>query len=598
VNPIRTLPALCLLMIFGAAPAGAVSPDAPPGLPNGIAAGDLTQDTAVLWARSSTPGVVRFELALLPWFLSPLWQEEVTVDDPAVPAKVRVEGLDPGQRYFYRVRSPQGGSLIGSFRTPASDGGAADLRFGVSGDWRGELAPYPAIANAIGRRLEFFVELGDTIYADYPSPAVPADQASTLAELRAKHGEVYAERFGVASWAALRRQVPVYAVIDDHEVTNDFAGGAPAATDTRFAETSGLINETALYGNGLQAFHEYNPIDEAVYPTVGDDRTDGRPDLYRFRSFGDLAALFLLDARSFRDTELAEVADPLSPLEVSNFVARSFDIDPATLADLPPRTMLGERQLDRLKADLLDAQSRGITWKFVMVPEPIQNLSVVLAPDRFEGYARERSEILRFIDEHGIANVVFVSADIHGTLINNLTYRRREDVAAALAAQGDALAAPVIPIPAFEITTGSVAFDAPFGPTVLSLLETVPGGDELLAQLLGVLGLASLDQFFDLPPLVKNLVTQLVANQLLADYGYDPLGLRAAPGVDARKLWGLYTAAFSYGWTEFSIDRRSRDLRVITYGIEPYTRLELEADPSAVTARSPRILSLFRVRPQ
>jgi hypothetical protein len=320
--------------------------------------------------------------------------------------------------------------------------------------------------------------------------------------------------------------------------------------------------------------------------------------LYRFRTFGDLAALYVLDARSFRDTPLAEVADPLNPLEVSDFIARSFDIDPATLADLPPRTMLGKRQLERLKADLLEAEDRGITWKFVIGPEPIQNLGVVLAPDRYEGYARERSQILRFIDEHGIGNVVFISADIHGTLVNNLTYRRREDVAAALAATGNALAAPVIPIPAFEITTGSVAFDAPFGPTVFSLLETVPGGDALLADLLGLLGLESLEQFFALPAPVKNLVAQLVANQLVAEYGYDPLGLRAAPGLDARKLWGLYTAVFSYGWTEFAIDGRSRDLRLITYGIEPYTQLEMEADPAAVSARRPRILSFFRVRPR
>jgi phosphodiesterase/alkaline phosphatase D-like protein len=597
VKPHSSLIAVIVLTAAVTA-ARAATPASPAGLPNGIASGDLTQDSAVLWARSDTTGVVRFEVGLLPWLLGPVWTGEVPVADPAVPAKARVEGLEPGQRYFYRALTPGGGSLTGTFRTPAADGAGGGLRFGVSGDWRGELAPYPAIANATGRGLDFFVALGDTVYADYPSPAVPLDQASTLEELRAKHAEVYGERFGIASWAALRREVPVYAIIDDHEVTNDFAGGAPADTDSRFPETTGLINQTALYTNGLQAFHEYNPIEAAVYPSVGDARTDGRPDLYRFRTFGDLAALYVLDARSFRDTPLPEVADPLNPVEVSDFIARSFDIDPATLADLPPRTMLGESQLERLKSDLLEARDRGITWKFVIGPEPIQNLSVVLAPDRYEGYARERSEILRFIHDHGIRNVVFISADIHGTLVNNLTYRRREDVAAALAATGNALAAPVIPIPAFEITTGSVAFDAPFGPTVLSLLETVPGGDELLGQLLGTLGLSSLQEFFALPPLIKNLVTQLVANQLLAEYGYDSLGLRGAPGLDARKLWGLYTAIFSYGWTEFAIDGRSGELRIATYGIEPYTQAEMEADPAGVSARSPRLLSLLRLRPQ
>jgi hypothetical protein len=52
--------------------------------------------------------------------------------------------------------------------------------------------------------------------------------------------------------------------------------------------------------------------------------------------------------------------------------------------------MLGNPQLERLEADLLAAQDDGIVWKFVMVPEPIQNLGPVGAADRFEGYAAER----------------------------------------------------------------------------------------------------------------------------------------------------------------------------------------------------------------
>ena len=42
-------------------------------------------------------------------------------------------------------------------------------------------------------------------------------------------------------------------------------------------------------------------------------RLAGERRLYRFYTYGDDAALFLLDARSFRDTELAPVADPTDP---------------------------------------------------------------------------------------------------------------------------------------------------------------------------------------------------------------------------------------------------------------------------------------------
>lgn len=43
------------------------------------------------------------------------------------------------------------------------------MTFTVSG---GDLAPYPSVANIPGRDLDFFVMLGDSIYADIPSPAL------------------------------------------------------------------------------------------------------------------------------------------------------------------------------------------------------------------------------------------------------------------------------------------------------------------------------------------------------------------------------------------------------------------------------------------
>jgi len=62
---------------------------------------------------------------------------------------------------------------------------------------------------------------------------------------------------------------------------------------------------------------------------------------------------------------------------------------------------------------LLAAQADNVVWKFIAIPEPIQNLGILIASDRYEGYAAERSELLRFIDENNIKNVVFISADIH-----------------------------------------------------------------------------------------------------------------------------------------------------------------------------------------
>jgi phosphodiesterase/alkaline phosphatase D-like protein len=92
------------------------------------------------------------------------------------------------------------------------------------------------------------------------------------------------------------------------------------------------------------------------------------------------------------------------------------------------RTMLAAAQINELAEDLLDAQRKGITWKFVLVPEPIQNLGGGAAGDRFEGYAFERTAILNFIRDRCIGNVAFISGDIHGTIANNLVYRPDPDI--------------------------------------------------------------------------------------------------------------------------------------------------------------------------
>jgi phosphodiesterase/alkaline phosphatase D-like protein len=98
------------------------------------------------------------------------------VTDPTVPVKVDVGPLVADTRYFYRVTDAAGATAEGTFRTPAAEG-FHGLRFGVSGDWRGELRPYPSVANAAGENLDFFVALGDTVYADVPSIDFPGPQA-------------------------------------------------------------------------------------------------------------------------------------------------------------------------------------------------------------------------------------------------------------------------------------------------------------------------------------------------------------------------------------------------------------------------------------
>ncbi len=378
------------------------------------------------------------------------------------------------------------------------------------------------------------------------------------------------------AWEDVRSSTSILATIDDHEVTNDFAGGAPASSDERFGETEGLINDTELYENGLQTFQEYNPLRNDFYGETGDERTAEERKLYRYNTYGSDAAVMVLDTRSFRDEPIEGPEDFANPEEVARVLTETLTED---------ITMLGEVQLSDLKQDLLAADEAGITWKFVMVPEPMQNIFPGINTDAFEGYGKERTEILKFITENEINNVVFVAADVHTTFVNNLTYQEEPF-------------GEQIPTNIFEVTTGAVAFDAPTGEF---LGELFVSGNPEAEELYNSLPIApDTDDIIDDK---DDFVKQAVNDNLLTPLGFDPLGLdnnlpQAEGLIDAELIQGDYFVGHTYGWTQFDIDPNSQKLTVTTYGIEAYTEDELLENTEEILSREPQIVSQFVVNPE
>jgi phosphodiesterase/alkaline phosphatase D-like protein len=349
-------------------------------------------------------------------------------------------------------------------------------------------------------------------------------------------------------------------MIDDHEVVNDFAGGALRSTDARFLDESGtFINDTRYYQDGLQAFQEYWPLRTETWESGSEPRFAGKPRLYRHQTFGSDAAIFMVDARSFRDAPLGRVMS-----------RNIWDIGAFLFAAATPgRQMLGRTQLDRLEADLMAAQQAGVVWKFVFVPQPIQNLGVIAANDRYEGYAAERSALLGFIHERRIENVVFVTADFHGTLVNNLAYSWYPLTPANRAS-------------AWEIITGPVAVDTSLG-----------AGIAAFAAKASIISAAQKRSYDEADRAGKDrFIAELIDRQVQVQF-LDPLGLADA-GLGAVLEVGSYTACHSFGWTEFEVDGAS--LVVTTYGVDSYAEGDLASDPAAVLARVPQVVQRFRVR--
>jgi phosphodiesterase/alkaline phosphatase D-like protein len=523
--------------------------------------GDVMDGTA--WAVVSPAagvGTVQFEVAEDAAFERIVFTSAVEVTDPLVPGKVRIDGLAAGARYHFRAIHA-GVQRVGSFRAgatpvqaPAGPGGG---RFGVSGDWRGDIGLFTSIANVPGRDLGFFVKLGDTIYGDVASPAVPGGPAQTLEEFRAKHVENYAPSYGIDPWGELAAAVPTWAMIDDHEVTNNFCGGARGTDGSWY-------NRGPLFTNGLQAFVEHNPMAPVQYPAVGDARTDGLYDLYRSFRWGSDIAVFMVDTRSFRDENVPPVANPFDPVQVLGFLQASFN---------PTRTLLSQRQLARLVGDLELADRTGATWKFVMTSVPMQNFGPLQGEDRWEGYAAERAFLLQQIAARGIRNVVFVTADFHGTIVNDIT------VPNPLNPQQQLFTG------AFEIVTGSVAYSAPAGPTFAQLgLAT------------GAINAAQYGYYQSLPNPAKDAFVAGLLDGVIGGYGYSPTGIQD-PSIDATFQVGGAVAAHHYGWTEFDVDAATRALTVTTYGVDWYSPQEVAADPAEIISRPLTVRQRFVVRP-
>jgi phosphodiesterase/alkaline phosphatase D-like protein/Ca2+-binding RTX toxin-like protein len=564
--------------------------------PNGISSGDVTQTSAVLWTRAVQEGQLKFQIATDASFQHIVKTKHVKVTDPLVPVKTNFGHLNPDTQYYYRAIDASGNVITGTFETSAQLGTQEGFHFGVGGDFAAELAPYVSLKNASTADLDLFIKLGDTIYADLIASTDSffglfnfgdfdddPGGTTTLEEFQAKHNEVYSSHLDKNYWAELQATTPILAMIDDHEVIDNFFGGALPITDDRFDQQGDFINETQLYANGLKAFHQFNAIEDRTYSKTGTDLFDGAPDLYRYNTYGSDASIIMLDQRSFRDEEAAG-GGPQFPQNAAAFLVNAFD---------PDRTMLGDTQFARLQQDLLDARDNGVTWKFVMLPEPIQNSGVVLSPeDRYEGYAAERTALLKFIDENHIENVVFVSSDSHWLSVNNLTYQERPF-------------GPKIASSAIDVTTMAVG-TVPIAPQIpLALLQLQPLPPPFNINLGQVLAYNALPNDPDpgddlsLPANDKDDFIQRILNGAAFVFGgYDPIGLSS---TQAELLEGDYFVGHSYGWTDFDIKGTNGatwtagDLFVTTYGVPAYTTADVASQ--AVLDLTPDVVSQFKMTP-
>jgi len=258
---------LCLLS-YGCAPIGVNKELEGTGLSFACAAGDVKADEAIVWLRAKGKANVTVHYGMEPNLTKFSTTNPVKVtDDTDFTAKIVVNGLQPKTTYYYRgsVVGRRSGPICKFVTAPRMDD-PADVQFAFGADTRETFKPFRIMDSIRAMRPDFFLHLGDTIYADLDGAASKLHQF--WAKYRANRNDLPTQR--------LFSETSLYVTWDDHEVTNNFDAQEP------------------LIPIGRKAFFDYWPI-----------RQDSRDPKRIYRSFrwGKAAEIFILDARQYRDMD-------------------------------------------------------------------------------------------------------------------------------------------------------------------------------------------------------------------------------------------------------------------------------------------------------
>lgn len=393
---------------FAQAPGIVTSEKMRPQIPYGVASGDINGNSAVIWSKTDRPARIIVEYSTSETFGNP--QQIVgsaALETTDYTARVYLSDLPTGQQLFYRVtfqdladRNIKSIPVTGSFRTPPSadkdiffawSGCSGGQGWGINPDWGG-MKIYETI-----RKLEpdFFIHCGDNAYPDNPILSevkledgsiwknITTPEKSKVAETLAEFRGNYIYNLLDQNLRRFNAEVPLLIQWDDHEVTNNWYPGE-ILDDNRYTVKSCDL----LAARGKRALLEYMPF-----------RWDANdPErIYRAFNYGPNLDIFMLDERSYR-------------------APNSANRQPVVSAETE---FLGSAQVRWLKSQLLASKA---TWKVIASDMPI-GIIVRDGDKAFENFANgdgsalgrelELADLLRFIQQNNIKNVVWLTSDLH-----------------------------------------------------------------------------------------------------------------------------------------------------------------------------------------
>ncbi len=438
------------------------SVDFPVAFKHGVASGDPGTDRMVIWTRISPEQDGTF---------SGRWQVSKTRDFKRIShkgklqtslrrdytLKVDVQGLQPGQTYYYRFKVGQYTSPVGRTKT-LPIGTVEQARFAVvscSNYPFGYFNVYDHIAGL--DNLDAVIHLGDYIY-EYGENGYgrrmgrelgrvhnPSHETVSLGDYRTRHAQYKSDPASQAMHAAH----PLIAIWDDHETANN--SWMRGAQNHGRSEGSWDIRRASA----LQAYYEWMPVRDPE-----PDKT--REALFRAYAYGDLLNLTTLETRlSARHEELdyKDYQDGFTSHENIETFVRDVLWD-------KNREILGAVQSDFVVDNLARSKQSGQSWRIlanqiIMARTTLPDLSdwkeqdfiedlrkrfwsidkfIAISPfglpmnlDAWDGYPAARERLYERLKAQDVQDLLVLTGDTHMWWANQLHTKSGQSMGVELA---------------------------------------------------------------------------------------------------------------------------------------------------------------------
>tara|TARA_B100001029_G_C15063933_1_gene461550 strand:+ start:6937 stop:8532 length:1596 start_codon:yes stop_codon:yes gene_type:complete len=401
---------------------------------HGVASGDPTDKKVILWTRVTPkkPGPVKISLEISEdiKFSKIVFSKELQTSS-LTDYTIKYDFLakkycksDNG--FFYRFKAGKTYSDIGKSNTFSSK--TKKLKIGIFSCSNYPAGFFNAYGAAASRKLDIWLHLGDYLY-EYPMGGYATDNAEklgrapiplhemiTLSDYRQRHAQ-YKQDLGSKE---LHKNVPLIAVWDDHEFTND--------TWKRGAENHSIDGSEgdffARRAAAIKAYYEWMPIREQK----------NKRKIFREFRVGDLLHLLMLDTRQFaRDKQV----QPLEYLSNSGFNQAKFYND----LNSENRNLLGPEQISWIKKAIQVTNTKwtffgqqvlmtklkfpDISNAFKEIPDELKpyiqliKLGLPSNLDAWDGYPKERERLYSIMQQAG-KRFISLAGDTHNSWLSEL----------------------------------------------------------------------------------------------------------------------------------------------------------------------------------